>query len=96
MACARNVDLGDDKSRVWMGPAGRRVCRIGGADKEGAPIVPAQHAGDRLLLGGDAIKLPPAFLDTHDGIGRQPGHPNRAFGVETDAVGCDVGRQARP
>ena len=60
-----------------------------GADEQRAPVVAAQHAGERALVsGGDLLHDALALAGPHDRL-HGVGHPDGAFGVGADAVGGD-------
>src|SRR5262249_28562834 len=60
--------------------AGRR------ADEQVAAFRPAEHAGERLLLDTDALRDRAALAHAQDLCADRRGDPDRALGIEADAV----------
>src|SRR5258708_11185395 len=63
-----------------------------GAGEESQAVFAAQHAGEHAAVIGLAlVEDGAAFGNADHAVLEDVSHPDRAFGVETDSVGQDVG-----
>ena len=88
---------GRDQGRPACGTSTRSVSTIPsptwpvvvavGDDVEGAPVVVAEHAGEAAAVGGHGLQHLAALGDADAALVGDVGVPDRALGVEADAVG---------
>ena len=72
------------------------VAPLGGQDEQGSPVRTAEHQRERCPALGqfDALQDLTALGDAHE---REPrGNPDRAFGVQADAIRGDALRENAP
>src|SRR3546814_6301059 len=83
----RSSDWSSDVCSSDLDIGGLGAGHLGGADEQGAPVVAAQHAGERAEVAGrDAVGDLPAFAHADGDVVARVGHPDRALRVQADAV----------